>query len=639
MAPPDTPDTPAHRPSPSPLPPLALPTGWPACTLAQAHARLTAPGSPFETTEALVRGVPTRVWTHAPPTLREVFVNARAAHGPKDYLVYAHGGGERCTYEGFARASLLLAEHLAGLGVAKGDHVVLAMRNLPEWPVALMATLLLGAVATPLNAWGTGAELLYGLEDSEAVLAVVDGERWQRIAPLLQPGRAPALRQVLLTRVAPPGDPMADHRDNAQSGPLPDAAPAAPAVPTRPLADLIGPTQGWDALPDRPLPAVDLQPDDDATLFYTSGTTGQAKGVMQTHRCATSTLMAGAFSSARSFVRRGEAPPAPGSRAAHLPQPATLIAIPLFHTTGCHATLFRTLHNGSKLVLMHHWEPLQAMQLIQDERITLAGGVPTIAWQLLEHPERGRYDLSSLEAVAYGGAPASAALVARIRQVLPQAQPGMGWGMTETTATFTHHSGEDYLHRPDSAGPCLPVGEMKITDDDGQPLPPGAVGELWVKGPNVARGYWRKPEDTARTFVDGWLRTGDLGRLDDEGFLYIVDRKKDMLIRGGENIYCAEVEAVLYRHPAVLDAGVVGQPHPTLGEEPAALVTLKAGEQVSEEALRAFCRTQMAAFKVPVRIVFVPGGLPRNPSGKLMKQPLKALLAAAPNPPPKETGR
>lgn len=600
-------------------PALALPPGWPACSLAEAHARLAAPGGPFEVAQALIGGVPTRVWKQAPPTLREVFVNARAAHGAKTYLVYED---ERASYEAFARASLVLAEHLHTLGVAKGDHVVLAMRNLPEWPVAMMATLLLGAVATPLNAWGTGAELLYGLSDSQAVAAVVDGERWDRLAPLLQadPAAAPQLRALLLTRTG--GAPLPEPAH------WPHPAGTAPLQLGR-LADVIGPTGAWAQLPERPLPQVDLAPDDDATLFYTSGTTGQSKGVMQTHRCATSTLVAGAFSAARGFVRRGEPVPDPAARAAHLPQPAALIAIPLFHTTGCHATLFRTLQNGSKLVLMHHWDPLQALQLIERERITLCGGVPTIAWQLIEHPQRAQHDLSSLEAVAYGGAPASAALVARIREVFPQAQPGMGWGMTETTATFTHHAAEDYVHRPDSAGPSLPVGEMKITDDDGQPLPPGAVGELWVKGPNVARGYWRKPEETARVFVDGWLRTGDIGYLDEEGFLFIVDRKKDMLIRGGENIYCAEVEAVLYRHPAVMDAGVVGLPHPTLGEEPAAVVSLKPGQHATEQALQAFVRTQLAAFKVPVRVLLVPDGLPRNPSGKLLKPALKALLADA----------
>jgi len=572
---------------------------WPAMSLAQAHAAMTAPGQPFETAEALVRGVAHTVWKNAQPTMREVFVNGRAAHGAKDFLVYE---GERATFEAFARATLALADQLAAMGVRKGDRVAVAMRNLPEWPVAVLATLLLGGIATPINAWGTGPELAYCLGDAGAKVAVVDAERWERIRPAL--GDLPALQQVLVCRAAAGsdlGEARARHWD-----------------------DLLGPVAGWAALPDRPLPVVDLAPDDDATLLYTSGTTGAAKGALGTHRCSTSTLMAGAFSVARNFVRRGEPVPDPAARPT---QRALLLAIPFFHTTGCQVILFGALGSGTKLVLMHRWEPERAMALIQQERVTQAGGVPTIAWQLIEHPRRDLYDLSSLESVSYGGAPASAALVRRIGEAFPLAQPGTGWGMTETCGTFTHHGAEDYVHRPDSAGPAMPVARMKVCDDDGQALPPGTVGELWVQGPNVVKGYWNKPAETATTFVGGWLRTGDLGTLDEEGFLTIVDRKKDMLIRGGENIYCAEVEAVLYRHPAVMDAGVVGQAHHTLGEEPVAIVQFKPGAHATEDELRHFVRGELAAFKVPVRVVASVEPLPRNPNGKLMKPLLRQLFA------------
>jgi len=578
---------------------------WPALTLAQAHAAMTAPGQPFEMAEALIAGRTMRVWKNAPPTLRDVFVNSRAAFGGQTFLVYE---SERATFEAFARATLAFAEQLAAMGVVKGDRVGVAMRNLPEWPVAVLATLLLGGIATPINAWGTGPELAYCLADSGAKVAVVDGERWDRLQPLLVD--LPALRQVVVARPTT----SAEAPDSPASG--------APLKSCR-WDSLIGPTAGWSALPDRPLPVVDLAPDDDATLLYTSGTTGAAKGALGTHRCSGNTLMGGAFSVARSFVRRGEPLPDPAARTT---QRALLLAIPFFHTTGCQVILFGALQSGTKLVLMHRWDPEAAMALIQAERITSAGGVPTIAWQLIEHPARAQYDLSSLESVSYGGAPASAALVQRIGEAFPKAQPGTGWGMTETSGTFTHHGAEDYVHRPDSAGPAMPVAEMKIADDDGQSLPVGEVGELWVRGPNVVKRYWNKPEETAATFVDGWLRTGDLARLDDEGFLTIVDRKKDMLIRGGENIYCAEVEAVLYRHPAVMDAGVIGQSHATLGEEPVALVTLKPGAAATEAELRAFVRSQIAGFKVPVRILIHADPLPRNPTGKLMKKTLKLLF-------------
>jgi long-chain acyl-CoA synthetase len=269
------------------------------------------------------------------------------------------------------------------------------------------------------------------------------------------------------------------------------------------------------------------------------------------------------------------------------------------------------------------------MQLIEREKVNATGGVPTIAWQLIEHPARPKYDLSSLQAVTYGGAPSAPELVRKIKEVFPASQPGNGWGMTETTATFTSHLGRDYENRPDSAGPAAPVGEMQVRDPaDGKTvLAPNAVGELWVKGPQVVKGYWNKPEATAETFVDGWLRTGDLARIDEEGFLFIIDRAKDMLIRGGENIYCVEVENVLYDHPAVMDAALVGVPHKTLGEEPAAVVHLKPGGTATEEELRAFVRERLAAFKVPVKVVFWPETLPRNANGKILKTELKKVFA------------
>ena len=281
---------------------------------------------------------------------------------------------------------------------------------------------------------------------------------------------------------------------------------------------------------------------------------------------------------------------------------------------------------GGKLVMMHRWDAELAMQAIERERITSAGGVPTIAWQLLEHPARERYNLSSLESVAYGGAPGSAELVRRIREGIPSAAPGLGWGMTETSGIFTGNSAEDYVNRPDSSGPAIPIGDMKIVDEQGNALAPNHVGELWVHGPNVIRGYWNKPEANAQTFVDGWLRTGDLAAIDEEGYLYIVDRKKDMLIRGGENIYCIEVENVLYAHPAVMDAALVGLPHRTLGEEPAAVVTLKPGAQADENALRAFVAERLAAFKVPVRVLFSRETLPRNANGKILKNEVKKFF-------------
>ena len=256
----------------------------------------------------------------------------------------------------------------------------------------------------------------------------------------------------------------------------------------------------------------------------------------------------------------------------------------------------------------------------------MTGGVPTIAWQLIEHPERKNYDLSSLEAVAYGGAPSAPELVRKIYEVFG-ALPGNGWGMTETMATVTSHSSEDYLNRPDSCGPPVAVADVRIMSEDASmQLPAGEIGELWARGPMVVKGYWNRPEATAETFVNGWVRTGDLARVDDEGFCYIADRAKDMIIRGGENIYSSEVENVLYDHPAVTDAALIGIPHKTLGEEPAAVVHLAPGMSASEDELRGWVADHLAKFKVPVRVIFVKDVLPRNANGKILKKDLAALF-------------
>jgi long-chain acyl-CoA synthetase len=568
----------------------ALPA-WPAVSLARAHEILTAPGAPFEMAEVEVRGRPVRVWKNAPPTLREVFVVGRA-HGDKIFLVHED---ERVSFEAFSRAVLHLAEWLRAQGVQKGDRVAIVMRNLPEWPVSFFAAIMLGAIATPLNGWWSGEELLYGLKDSGSKILIADGDRFARIAEHV--GDCPNLEKIVVTRAA--GQPGVVSFESA-----------------------VGAPEAWKDLPDRPIPAVEIGPDDDASILYTSGTTGNSKGAIQTHRNSTCAILAAQFAGARNFVRRGEPVPAPDPNI----QRALLISIPFFHTTGTHAILCPALATGSKVVMMRRFEPVRAMQLIERERVTSAGGVPTIAWQIIEHPDRPKYDLSSLESVSYGGAPASSELVRRIVEVFPKSAPGIGWGMTETTSTFTSHSAEDYRNRPESAGPCIPVCDMKIVDDDGRTLPANAVGELWVRGPDVVRGYWNKPEATEKAFDGDWLKTGDLARIDEEGFLYIVDRKKDMLIRGGENIYCIEIEEVLYRHPAVMDAAVIGVPHRTLGEEPAAVVTLKPGLQATADELRAFVGEHLAAFKVPVRIAFSDEPLPRNAPGKIMKPQLRGFF-------------
>ncbi len=571
---------------------------WPAVSLAESQALLTAPGAMFEMEPWERDGLTVRAWKNGPQTLVELF-QAACAFGERTFLV---NGEERVGFDAFGRAAQAFALGLIEAGVKPGDRVAFAMRNLPEWPVVFYGAVLAGAVATPLNAWWSAGELAYGLKDSGARVAVFDADRYERVRGRL--AECPALEHVLVCR----------RTDTA----LGEGA--------RDLEQAIGAPMRWAELPPLGAPPVEVRAGQAATLFYTSGTTGDPKGVAAAHRAVTTPVLATLYSQARSFVRRGEPVPEPDPTV----QKAYVVSIPFFHVTGCFSLLNIAMATGTKLVLMRRFEPEACMALIEQERATSIGGVPTIPWQLLEHPARSRYDLSSLESVTYGGAPAAPELVRRMDEAWPYARSGTGWGMTETCATFTHHYGEDYVHRPDSCGPATPVGDMKVVDGDGAALAPGEVGELWVYGPHVARGYWNKPEASAKTFQDGWLKTGDLARIDEEGFCYIVDRIKDVIIRGGENIYSVEVEDVLYTHPAIMDAALVPIAHRTLGEEPGAVVTLKPGESADEAELQAYVRARLAGFKTPVRILFRRDPLPRNANGKILKPDLKRLFEAAP---------
>jgi acyl-CoA synthetase (AMP-forming)/AMP-acid ligase II len=572
---------------------IALDPSWPKLSVKQCEALLCAPGQRFEMETIEIGGVPTRVWKNTPPSLG-VLIGMARAYGTREFVVYED---ERVTYDATYRAVATLAGKLAEMGVGKGDRVALAMRNLPEWPVIFFAAVSIGAIIVPLNAWWTGGELEYGLKDSGAKLLFVDGERHARLKDCYVPARLPDLARVIVSRAKEPLDGIATSLD-----------------------DLIGPLSTWAALPDTALPQVAVGPEDDATIFYTSGTTGSPKGALGSHRNILTNILSSGYAATRTLLRRGETP-------SSAPEPKRMLTvIPLFHVTACSAGMMGAIASGSTLLFMRRWDPVLAMELIQRERVQFTGGVPTIAWQLLEHPDRANYDLSSLEAIGYGGAPSAPELVKRIHEEFG-ALPSNGWGMTETMATVTTNSAEDYLNRPTSCGAAVAAADLKIMDLDGTTeLPTGEVGELWARGPMIVKGYWNKPEATAETFVDGWVRTGDLARLDDEGFCYIVDRAKDIIIRGGENIYSSEVEDVLYAHPAVTDAALVGIPHRTLGEQPAAVVHLAPGTQATEAELQAWVRERLAGFKVPVSIRFVAETLPRNANGKILKRDLKAMF-------------
>ena len=375
-------------------------------------------------------------------------------------------------------------------------------------------------------------------------------------------------------------------------------------------------------VPGDALPQIALEPDMDATILYTSGTTGHPKGAVSTHRAVTSALFAFAC---RALVNAAMGVGGP-KQASTFPTSFVLV-VPLFHVTGCVAVMLSCFLAGYKLVMMHKWDPVRALALIERERITNFVGVPTQSWDLLECPDFAKYDTGSLASVGGGGAPAPPELVRRVDKSFTAARPGIGYGMTETNAYGPGNSGPDYLRKPTSCGRVVPPVELRVTDDQGRVLGIDQVGELWFRGPTLIRGYWKKPEATAETIVDGWLRTGDIGRIDEEGFVYVQDRAKDMVLRAGENVYCAEVEAALYEHPDVYEAAVFGVPHERLGEEVAAAIVPKPGRVIEPEALRVFLAKHLAPFKIPTRIALRAEQLPRNPAGKILKRSLRDSLA------------
>ncbi len=550
----------------------------------EATARVTAPGERFETTQVEVRGVTYTVFRNAPPHLRAVFDTARS-RGDDVFLVYED---ERWTFEQVMRhVDALGALLVTRYGVQKGDRVAIGMRNYPEWVIAFAAITSIGAVSVSLNAWWTEDELDYALDDSGATVLVADRERVER-ALATPSGRAVRILGVRLGEDGPGG------------------------------------VDRWEeVLPlGAELPDVDIDPDDDATILYTSGTTGRPKGAVSTHRAIVQALLGFGCRTAVGRLRRPEDQPTPDH------PPAFILVVPLFHVTGCVPVMLSCFSAGMKLVIMYKWDPERALELIERERVTNFVGVPTQSWDLLESPRFGDFDTSSLVSVGGGGAPAPPELVRRVATSFSKARPGIGYGMTETNAYGPQNSGVDYIEHPTSTGRATPILEIEVRDPDGNPVPTGERGEIWFKGPNLIRGYWNKPEATAETIVDGWLRTGDIGRVDEEGFVYVQDRAKDMVLRAGENVYCAEVEAVLYEHPAVYEAAVFGVPHERLGEEVAAAVVTRSGETVTVEELQAHVRARLAEFKVPTRVLLQAEQLPRNASGKILKRELRDRLVA-----------
>jgi long-chain acyl-CoA synthetase len=563
---------------------------------------LTAPGAPFAMSDIVVRGIPMRVFDSAPADMRVIW-QMTPAHADKTYVVYED---ERYTYADIGAQVRSLAHLLRDVhGVGSGDRVALAMRNYPEWVVAYWATVSIGAAVVGMNAWWTGAELEYGLVDSSPKVLICDDERLERVMAHLAAARAAAPIHVISVR-----------SDRA----LPDDASR--------WADVVRPDRAPEGLPD-----ASIAPDDDATIFYTSGTTGFPKGAQLTHRGSVHNIMHLVFwsmvsgSAEAKAIAAGELN-APADAAPPPDQPVFMAPTPLFHVTACNCLLHPCTLTGGRIVLTYKWDPARALELIEREGVTNFSGVPTMSRELLQHPDWATRDTSSLRGMGGGGAALQPDLVDKIDKSLGHGAPSTGYGLTETHGIVTANSSRFFLLKPASCGPIMPTLDAKLVDDAGDDLAPGpdTVGQLCVRGPVVIKGYLNRPDATAESIPGGWFNTGDIARIDPDGFVYIVDRAKDMVLRGGENVYCSEVETAIYQHHDVAEAAVFGMPDERLGEEVAAAIVRVPSSTLSEDELRSFLAERIAKHKIPAKVWFLDDELPRNANGKFVKRELKRQL-------------
>ncbi|MET8473220.1 class I adenylate-forming enzyme family protein [Streptomyces sp. NPDC006422] len=551
------------------------------------EALLTAPGAPF----AVVRGEDGRLsYADGPRTLRE-FCETTWAFGDTPFVVSEHG---RMTYGEFFAAACALARRFTDVhGLRPGDRAVIAMRNHPEWQVAFWAAQLAGLVAVPLNAWWTADEFAYALDDCGPGVLVVDGERYERVRPWLD---AASPRPWTVVCHEEGRETAGDERvERYEDLPTPDPQ--------------LGP------------PDVDVAPEADATILYTSGTTGRPKGAVATHHAHMGAITGPRYAAARSALVRGVVP-------GEGPAPIGLLTFPFFHVAAF-TGFYAAMGVGGTIVVLRKWDPDVALAMIREHGVTSFGGVPATALQLLERARELGDELPSLTGFSTGGAAAPPGIVARLTERYGERiEPRNGYGLTETLGGVLSNAGADYRSWPGSVGRPAPAVEVRVVDPLGEALPDGEVGELCLRGQPLIRGYWNAPEATKAAFTeDGWFRTGDLAVLAD-GRVSVVDRIKDLVIRGGENVHCVEVEATLHDHPDVLEAAVVGVPHPVLGEEVAAVVRVRAGSATTPDDIRAFASKSLAAFKVPAHVVLRETELPRNATGKVLKRVLREGFAS-----------
>ena len=545
------------------------------------QTELVSVGQVFELETVSVHGNPLRVFKNAPRSLRDVWQTA-AKRGDIPYLIFDD------VVTTFTQADMQvqsLAAWLQSQGIQQGDRVAVGMRNYPEWVIAYWATQTIGAVLVSLNAWWVADELRYALTDSGARAVVVDGERQERMSDAL-------LRELDI-------DIAVATRGESRAG-----------------------WATWEEVTSNSHPDVrdvQIETDDIATILYTSGTTGSPKGAAGTHRNYITNMWNGLLGVAIGARMAGVAPTFTPK-----PQAVALSTFPFFHIAGLCGMNANT-NNGVCIITQYKWDATDALRLVEKYKVNSMGGVPTVVRSFLEHPDFAKYDLSSIVAISQGGAPVPPDSVATIeKEFAGKVGAANGYGLTETTAAVIGNSGAAYFAKKDSVGLPYVGTDIRIVNEDGDDLPSGSIGEVWIYGPNNVQGYWNKPEETAKAFTNGWFHSGDAGFVDEDGFVYIVDRIKDMVLRGGENVYCVEVETVLFEHDAVKDCAVIGLPHDKLGEEVAAVIVPAEGRGVHDvEALVQFLSSRLASFKVPSKVFWQTDELPRNATGKVLKKDLR----------------
>ena len=557
-------------------------------TYATALAQLTGPGSPFELRVEDVRGIPMRNFAARPRSLREAVARA-GEHGEMEFLVQ---GERRVSYAQFARLVWGTAANLRRCGLAPGDRIAILAYNSIDYVISVFAAASIGGIVVALNGWWVEEEIDYALRDSGSRFLIVDDRLYPRVRHLT--GKIPALETVFFSgRGAPPAGTIA----------LDVLARPADEAPTDPIAE-----------------------DDPFVILYTSGTTGRPKGCITTHR-GTITQVMGILLHGMVSTVLGEPSPLPsdGSR------PTSLMTAPLFHVAGIHTGVCTAMAAGAKVVLSEgRFDPERVLALIAKERVTTWSAIPTMLHRVVYSPAVRSYDLSSLVRISFGGAPTAPETMARAREVFA-VTPGLtnGYGMTETHGIIMLSGGRDLGENPTSVGRPAPFFDVRLVDRAGHEVADGELGEVLLRGPTVTPGYWNQPDATAQAIRHGWLHTGDIAFRDVHGLYHLVDRVKDMIIRGGENVYCVEIENCLAEHPEIDEAAIIGVHDEELGERVKAVVRRRPGSSLSAEDVRAHVAARLASFKVPEVIDFRDAPLPRNPAGKLLKSELRGRETGA----------